>query len=402
MDRVLLNDASAPLAIRQFREMGATRIAAPQKVAMVCDHFAPAPTIQAEKNFNQMRSFAAEHDVADFFDVGKGGIEHTLLPEKGLIAPGDLIVGGDSHTCTSGAFGALGTGMGATDIAAALALDEVWLMVPRSVRVELKGTKNPYVTGKDIILEVLRVIGTAGAVYECLEFGGDGIQAFNPDERMAICNMAVEAGAKTGIVEADEVTEKWAEEHVSSRGELLRADSDAEYESRIVIDLEKLAPLVAQPHSPDRVVPVAEGSGVHVDQVYIGNCANGTMTDLRQAVSILRGNSVSKGTRLIVVPATQEIYRQALAEGLLDAIVEAGGAVSTPACGGCFGGYIGLLDGGEVAVATTNRNFHGRMGHPDARIYLANAYVAAASAVAGELVEPASIVNRSKRAKVAK
>lgn len=392
VDCVLLNDVSGPLSFQQFREMGATRVAEPEHVVLVCDHFAPAPSIAAAHGLKAMRQFAAEQGIPHFFDVGQGGIEHTLLPERGLIAPGDLIIGGDSHTCTYGAFNAFGTGLGSTDIAAAMALGELWFLVPESVRFVFHGAKRPYVTGKDIILRVLREIGADGATYQAMEFAGEGIASLTIDERMAVCNMAVEGGAKTGIVVPDAVTEAWARDHASPRPhQLVAPDADAHYAATYSFDLADFGPMVARPHSPANVVPVEEVVGTHVDQVYIGNCANGTLTDLRQAVALLGGRHVARGTRAIVVPATQRVYEQALAEGLITQLVEAGVAVSTPTCGACFGGHMGLLDEGEVAITTTNRNFRGRMGHAGAQVYLASASVAAAAAVAGEIVDPAQV-----------
>ncbi len=391
VDRILLNDASGPLAFRQFRQMGATRVAVPESVVLVCDHFAPAPSMAAARSLRALRSFAAEQGIPHYFEVGQGGIEHTLLPERGLVSPGSLIIGGDSHSCTYGAFGAFGTGLGSTDIAAAMALGDLWFMVPETIRCDFTGGRRPFVTGKDIILRVLAKVGADGATYRSLEFGGDAIAAFNIDERMAVCNMAVEAGAKTGVVVPDEITAAWAADYVTGTCELITPDPDAVYLARYVFDLADLGPMVAKPPSPANVVPLEETVGIGVHQVYIGNCANGTMTDLRQAAHVLGGRTVARGTRVIVVPATQRIYRQALAEGIIDQLVEAGAAVSTPTCGACFGGHMGLLDEGEVAVATTNRNFRGRMGHPEASIYLANAYVAAAAAVAGEIVDPADV-----------
>lgn len=392
VDLALLNDVTGPLCFQQFREMGATRVADPERVALVCDHFAPAPSIAAAHGLKVMRQFAEEQQIPHFFDVGQGGIEHTLLPERGLIAPGDLIIGGDSHTCTYGAFNAFGTGLGSTDIAAALALGELWFLVPESVRFTFLGAKRPYVTGKDIILRALREIGADGATYQAMEFTGEGVASLSIDERMAVCNMAVEGGAKTGIVTPDAVTEAWARAHVALRPyELVAPDPDARYAASYTFDLADFGPMVARPHSPANVVPLDEVVGTHVDQVYIGNCANGTLTDLRQAVSLLGGRRVARGTRAIVVPATQRVYEQAMAEGLIAQLVEAGVAVSTPTCGACFGGHMGLLDDGEVAITTTNRNFRGRMGHAGAQVYLANASVAAAAAVAGEIVDPAQI-----------
>jgi 3-isopropylmalate/(R)-2-methylmalate dehydratase large subunit len=391
VDLVLLNDANGPVAIRHFENMGGGAVASPDNLAMVCDHFAPAPNAAAARMLGDMRKFAKAKGIKHFYDAGKGGIEHTLIPEQGLLGPGDLIAGGDSHTGTAGAFGAFGTGMSWAGMAAIMVLDETWFRVPESMRFNLHGSKPAYVTGKDIILKVLQEIGVDGGLYKSLEFAGPAVSQFNIDERMAICNMLVEAGAKTGMVEPDAITEAWAKQHCKRDYALIKADPDAHYEARLDIDLSALRPLVAKPYSPGNVVAVDEIKGVHVDQVYMGNCANGTLTDLRQIASILKGRKIASGTRAIIVPATQKIYLQAVAEGLIGHFVEAGAAVSTPTCGACFGGHNGALDDGEVAVATVNRNFKGRAGHAGSQVYLGNSYVAAAAAVAGEIIDPAKL-----------
>ena len=394
-DRILLNDVSGPLAFQEFERMGATRVSDPEQVVLVQDHFAPAPSLGGATALQAVRRFRDSQGIEHFFDVGQGGIEHTLLPQQGLVRPGDLIIGGDSHTCTYGAFDAFGTGMGSTDIAAALALGEIWLRVPETQRFIFRGSRRPFVTGKDVILRVLREIGVDGANYQAMEFYGLG--AFSMDERMAICNMVVEGGAKAGFVAPDEVTRSWASGLFKDAFTLVAADEDAQYLATRRFDLEAFGPQVARPGSPGDVSDLADVEGRRVDQVYIGNCANGTLTDLRQAAEVLRGRRVARRTRLIVVPATQEIYRAALEQGIIDDLVAAGAAVSTPSCGACFGGHMGLLAEGEVAITTTNRNFRGRMGHPDAGIYLASAYVAAASAVAGAVCDPAVVLGEGKR-----
>lgn len=397
VDRILLNDVSGPLAFRQFEAVGATKLSNPDQVVLVADHFAPPPTIAAAHGIRQMRVFAERYGVTHYYEVGQGGIEHALLPEQGLVAPGELIIGGDSHSCTYGAFNAFGTGLGSTDIAVALALGDLWFQIPQTLRFEFTGRPTAYVTGKDVILRVLQEIGVDGATYMALEFSGEGIWALNMDERMALCNMTVEAGAKAGMVEADPLLSAWAQERAVPSDKAVAADKDAIYRERYVLSLADMPPLVAVPHSPGDVHSLDEVSGRHVDQVYIGNCANGTLTDLRQAAEILRGRHVARGTRLIVVPATQHIYQQALEDGIIEQLIEAGAAVSTPTCGACFGGHMGLLDQDEVAVATTNRNFRGRMGHAKAEIYLGNAFVAAAAAVAGELIDPVLITGGRER-----
>jgi 3-isopropylmalate/(R)-2-methylmalate dehydratase large subunit len=392
VDFILFNDANGPVAFRHFANMGGTKVAVPDKVGLVCDHFAPAPSAAGAHMLRDMRSFARDKGIKHFFDVGKGGIEHTLIPELGLIGPGDLVAGGDSHTGTAGAFNAFGTGMSWAGMAAIMMIDETWFRVPESMRFHLHGKKAPYVTGKDVILKCLQDLGVDGALYRSMEFGGPGIAEFNIDERMGICNMVVEAGGKTGIVEADAQTEAWAKATCKRPYTLTNADADAEYYSRHDYDLSKMVPMVAKPYSPDNVVPVSEiKPGVKLDQVYMGNCANGTISDLRQIASVLKGRKVSKWTRVMIVPATQKIYRQAMEEGLIDQFIEAGAAVSTPTCGACFGGHNGALDDGEVAFATINRNFKGRAGHAGAQVYLGNSYVAAASAIAGEIIDPAKL-----------
>ncbi len=391
VDLLLLNDVSGPLAFQQFAKMGGRRVADPNRVMLVNDHFAPAKDIASAHGLRAMREFAAQQHIPHFFDVGDGGIEHTLIAQKGFVKPGELIVGGDSHTTTSGAYGAFATGMGSTDIAAALALGWLWFVVPQSIRFEFSGERRPYVTGKDLILHVIGRVGVGGATYMSMEFGGPGIGALNNDERMALCNMAAEAGAKAGMVAPDATTREFLVQRVRGAFAEVHPDPDASYVATHRFDLAGMPPLVARPHSPGNVAPVGEVLGQKVDQVYIGNCANGTMTDLQQAVSMLRGRRLAPGVRMVVVPATQEIYKQALQDGLLEVFVDAGAAVSTPTCGACFGGHMGVLDDGEVAITTTNRNFLGRMGHVGARVFLANAYVAAAAGVAGEIVDPAKV-----------
>ncbi len=395
-DIVLLNEVSGVFALKAFAEMGAERVADPERVAIVCDHFVPAKDARSAALVAEARSFARRHGIGHYWEIGAtadAGIEHTLLPEQGLVRPGDLIAGGDSHTCTYGAFGAFGTGVGSTDIAAALALGEIWVKVPETERVEFLGAPEAYVTGKDLILAYLARAGVAGATYRALEFAGAAVRDLSIDGRMALCNMAVEAGAKTGIVAADATTLGWLSGRVPPASlRALAPAADARYEHHTTVDIDHMAPLVAQPHSPGNVVAVDQLSGgIHVDQVYVGNCANGTLSDLRQLAEMLRGRRVAAGTRLIVVPATQRIYGEAIREGLIELFIEAGAMVAPPTCGACFGGHMGIIGAGETALATTNRNFRGRMGDRDSRVYLANAYVAGATAVAGEIVPPAAI-----------
>ncbi|RDI73749.1 homoaconitate hydratase family protein [Gaiella occulta] len=389
-DVVMTNDISGPMAFRAMERMGAARVFDPGKVVIVPDHFVPAKDERSAALQKLLRDWAHEQGVA-YYEQGRGGIEHQVLVEEGWVVPGSVIAGGDSHTCTYGALGSFGTGLGSTDIAACLASGAFWQAVPTTIQVELTGTRRPFVTGKDVILAVIGELGVSGGLGSVLEFVGDGAEGLSLDERLAVANMAVEAGAETGLFPADaavaayldgRTTRPWAAEH---------SDADAQYEGSVLIDLESVPPLVALPHSPGNVVPVSEAKGRAIDQVYIGNCANGTITDLRQAAEMLRGRTVHRRTRLIVVPASQRVYRQALAEGLLDVFAAAGALVSAPSCGACFGGSGGILAAGEAAITTTNRNFRGRMGAGESSVHLANAWVAAAAAVAGEIVDPADL-----------
>jgi 3-isopropylmalate/(R)-2-methylmalate dehydratase large subunit len=389
-DLVFANDISGPLAFRAMERMEVDRVFDPAKVVMVADHFVPAKDARSAELQRRMKEWSERQEVK-FFDQGRGGIEHTLLCEEGWIVPGSVVAGGDSHTCTLGALGAFATGLGSTDIGACLALGEFWQPVPGTIRVDFSGEKRPFVTGKDLILAVIGEIGVGGATNCVLEFGGDGAAALSVDERLAVSNMAVEAGAETGLFPADETTAAYLDGRVEPGWTAERSDDDAVLAQTLEIDLSALEPLIALPHLPGNVVPIAEAIGTKIDQVYVGNCSNGTMTDLRQTAELLRGRRVHEGCRMIVVPATQSIYRQALAEGLLDVFVEAGAMVSTPTCGACFGGHMGVLAAGEHALTTTNRNFKGRMGSPEAEVHLANAYVAAAAAVAGEIVHPSEV-----------
>ena len=389
-DVVMANDVSGPVAFRAMEKMGAKRVFDPSRVVMVADHFMPAKDVKSAELQARLKHWSDEQGVT-FYGQGRGGIEHTLLCEEGWIVPGAVIAGGDSHTCTYGALGAFGTGLGSTDIASCLALGSFWQAVPDTIQVELTGETGPFVTGKDVILAVIGEIGVGGGTNAVLEFVGPGAEALSVDERLAVANMAVEAGSETGIFPADAKVEHYLADRARAAWSTERSDTDASFRQRLELDLSALEPLVALPHLPGNVKPVSEAGPVQVDQVYIGNCANGTMTDLRQAASILVGRRVHPRTRAIVVPATQAIWREAADEGLLDQFVEAGAIVSTPTCGACFGGSNGALAAGENAVTTTNRNFRGRMGSPEASVYLANAWVAATAAVAGELVHPRTL-----------
>jgi 3-isopropylmalate/(R)-2-methylmalate dehydratase large subunit len=390
-DVLLLNDVSGPLAFDQFAAMGASSPADPERVVLVADHFAPASDINSATAIQSLRAFARAHGISRFYEPGRGGIEHTLLDELGLVGHGSIVFGADSHTCTAGAFNALGIGFGSTDLAAVLATGRLWLRVPESIRVELTGRPGAYVTGKDVILDLIRRIDVDGAADAALEFGGPGLASLSIEDRMAIANMAVEAGADTCAFEGDAISRA----HMALRGRAdhdpIAPDADATYRSRIDLDLSQLSPMVARPPSPNLAVPVEALAGERVDQVYVGNCANGTMADLRQVAEVLRGRTIAPHVRMIVVPATQKIWRAALAEGLLEVIAAAGATISPPTCGACFGGHMGILAAGETAIATTNRNFRGRMGHADSRVFLANSWVAASAAVAGEIVPPQAL-----------
>ncbi len=391
IDIVMANDVSGPVAFRAMAEMGIDKVFDPDKVIMVADHFMPAKDAVSAAQQRRLKEWSQAHGV-HFYDQGRGGIEHTVMVEEGFVVPGAVVVGGDSHTCTHGALGAFGTGLGSTDIAAALAFGEFWQGVPATILVNITGEKRRFVTGKDIILAVIAQTGVAGGTDKVLEFVGPGAEALSIDERLAVANMAVEAGSETGIFPADETTRAYLEGRARTAWEPVHSDPGAEFAQTIQIDLDGLDPLIAMPHLPGNVERVADVTGKKIDQVYIGNCGNGTITDLRQAAEIFRGRTVHRDVRAIIVPASQRVYRQALDEGLLGVFVDAGLIVSTPTCGACFGGGNGVLAAGEAALTTTNRNFKGRMGSGDAEVHLANAWVAAAAAVAGEIVNPADVL----------
>ena len=388
VSKVLANDITAPLAIKSFEKMGATKVFDPEKVILVCDHFTPNKDIDSAEQVKIVREFAKKMEIKYYFEGGDAGVEHALLPELGLVEPMDIVVGADSHTCTYGAIGAFATGLGSTDIAAAMVLGETWFKVPPTIYVELKGKLPEFVQGKDIILNLIGNIGVDGALYKALEFGGDTLKELNIEMRMTIANMAIEAGAKVGLFPIDDITKKYMEERGKKVHDFLYPDEDARYEKKITIEVDQLSPQVACPHLPENVKPVEEVKGVKVDQVVIGSCTNGRITDLREAAEILKGRKVKKHVRLIILPATPNIYKQALKEGLIEIFLDAGAVVGPPTCGPCLGGHMGILASGEVAVATTNRNFKGRMGSLDSFVYLSNPSVAAASAVCGEIVHP--------------
>ena len=389
LDLVLGNDITAPVAIGEFQKFGRAAVFDREKIALVPDHFTPNKDIKAAAQCAAMRAFAKEQGIANYFEVGHDcGIEHALLPEKGLITAGDLVIGADSHTCTYGALGAFSTGVGSTDMAAGMSAGETWFRVPSAIKVVLKGKPRKWVCGKDVILHLIGMIGVDGARYQSLEFAGDGIASLSMDDRFTIANMAIEAGAKNGIFPVDETTRAYLREHNAKPPRVYEADADAEYERVIEIDLDELEPTVAFPHLPSNTRPVREAGNVAIDQVVIGSCTNGRISDMRAAAEVLRGRRVADGVRAIVIPATQRIWLQALEEGLLKTFVEAGCVVSPPTCGPCLGGHMGILAKNERCVATTNRNFVGRMGHVESEVYLASPAVAAASAIAGRITTP--------------
>ncbi len=391
-DLVMANDISGSVAFREMERMGVPRVFDPSKVLMVADHFMPAKDAKSAELQRILKTWSKDQGVA-FYDQGRGGIEHAVMVEDGWVVPGDVVAGGDSHTCTHGALGAFATGLGSTDVAACLAFGEFWQSVPATIRVEFTGSKQPFVSGKDLILAVIAELGVGGGTNHVLEFVGDGAEALTIDERLAVSNLAVEAGSETGIFPADEVTREYLEGRTDRTWTPERSDPGAPFAREVRIDLDALGPLIAMPHSPGNVASLDDAIGIPIDQAYIGNCSNGTMTDLRQAAQLFEGRTVHERCRAIIVPATAKIYREALAEGLIDTFVEAGAVVSTPTCGACFGGGMGVLAAGEKAIATTNRNFKGRMGSPEAEVHLANSWVAAAAAVAGEIVDPQDVLD---------
>ena len=391
VDMVLGNDITTPVAITEFEKAGFTQVFDKDKISIVLDHYTPCKDIKSAELCLQARNFAHKHNITNFFDVGQMGVEHALLPEKGLCAPGEIIVGADSHTCTYGAVGAFSTGIGSTDMAAAMATGLLWFKVPAAIKVTLKGKLQPYVSGKDVILHLIGEIGVDGALYQSLEFTGEGVASLSMDDRFTISNMAIEAGGKNGIFPVDEKTMEYINGRVNRPCEAFEADPDAIYAREVVIDLDKLEPTVAMPHLPENTKVVSEVAGLPINQVVIGSCTNGRISDLRAAAAVLKGRKVADGVRCIVIPATQEIVLQAMQEGLIQTFIEAGCAVSTPTCGPCLGGHMGVMAEGERTVSTTNRNFVGRMGHVTSEVILASPAVAAASAVAGCVADPRAL-----------
>ncbi len=385
LDLVLGNDITTPVAINEFQKAGCGGVFDQKKIVFVLDHFTPNKDIKAAEQSKQIRQFAREKGIEHFYDVGDMGVEHALLPEKGLVVAGDLVVGADSHTCTYGALGAFSTGVGSTDMAAGMATGKVWLKVPSAIRFNLSGKLPKYVSGKDLILHIIGLVGVDGALYQSMEFGGEGVHSLSMSDRFCISNMAIEAGAKNGIFPVDEQTLAYIAEHSSRNPVLYAADGDAEYARVIDIDLSRVRQTVAFPHLPENARTFENMPEVKIDQVVIGSCTNGRLEDLVIAAGILKGKKVAKGVRTIIIPATQKIYLEAMEMGLLKTFIEAGCVVSTPTCGPCLGGYMGILAKGERCVSTTNRNFVGRMGHPESEVYLASPAVAAASAIAGKI-----------------
>ena len=396
----LANDITAPLAIGVFKELGAEAVFDREKIAMVQDHFVPNKDIQSAQQVKLMREFVREQGVKHFFELGETGIEHVILPEKGLVCPGDLVVGADSHTCTYGALGAFSTGMGSTDLGVILATGSTWLKVPDSIRIVYEGEPGRWIGGKDLILYTLGVLGVAGAVYRALEFTGEGASQLSMAHRFTMANMAVEAGAKNGIFCADDTTAAYMKDRSSRAGSFFQSDPDAEYAEEIHVSLESMEPQVALPHSPDNARPVSEVGSVRLDQVFLGSCTNGRLDDLREAASLLKGHRVAKSTRFIVIPGSPMIYREAIREGIIEVFLDAGAVIGPPCCGPCLGGHMGILAAGEKALSTSNRNFVGRMGHPESEVYLAGPAVAAASAIAGEIISPAQIAAQKGRGRV--
>jgi 3-isopropylmalate/(R)-2-methylmalate dehydratase large subunit len=392
VDLVMINDMMGAMIIRIMDRMGAHKVFDPARVASVHSHIAPNADIKSAELSYVLRQWSKDQEIVHYFPEGSGGIEHVLLPEQGLIAPGELVVGADSHSCTYGAFGTFATGMGTTDIAAALALGETWLRVPETLKFEFKGTLQPMVTGKDLILYIIGQIGLDGARYKSMEFTGEAMVSLPMEDRMTVTNMVVEAGGKNGLFEVDATTETYLDEHGVTRSWTAhQSDPDAHYDRVYTWDASSLEPLVAKPFLPSNVVPVSEVRGIKVDQVFIGSCTNGKIEDLRQAAKILAGKRVAKHTRVIITPATHQVYLTALREGLVETFMTAGATVTPPTCGACAGLHLGVLASKDVCISTTNRNFRGRMGHVDSQVYLANPYVAAASALSGEITDPREV-----------
>ncbi len=388
LDIVLGNDITTPVAVNEFTKAGFDKVFDKDKIAIVLDHFVPNKDIKAAEQSKQCRQFACSHCVSHFYDVGKMGIEHALLPEQGVVTAGDCIIGADSHTCTYGALGAFSTGVGSTDMAAGMATGTAWFKVPSAIKFNLTGKLNKNCSGKDVILTIIGMIGVDGALYKSMEFTGEGVSALSMDDRLCICNMAIEAGAKNGIFPVDDITIKYLEGRSERKPVVYSADSDAEYERVIDIDLSEIVPTVSCPHLPENTRPATELGDIKIDQVVIGSCTNGRMEDMQAAYQALKGKKVAQGVRCIIIPATMQIYKECVEKGYVSAFIDAGAVVSTPTCGPCLGGYMGILAAGERCIATTNRNFVGRMGHVESEVYLASPQTAAASAITGYITYP--------------
>lgn len=388
LDLVLGNDITTPVAVNEFKKAGFDSVFDKDRIAIVLDHFVPNKDIKAAEQSKQCREFACKNCISHFYDVGKMGIEHALLPEQGVVTAGDCIIGADSHTCTYGAVGAFSTGVGSTDMAAGMATGTAWFKVPAAIKFELKNSLPKNCSGKDVILTIIGMIGVDGALYKSMEFTGDGVKSLSMDDRLCICNMAIEAGAKNGIFPVDDVTRAYLDGRTERPPVEYAADPDAEYEKTIIIDLSKIVPTVSCPHLPENTKPATELSGVKIDQVVIGSCTNGRMEDMEAAYRILNGKKVADGVRCIIIPATMAIYKECIERGYVTAFIDAGAVVSTPTCGPCLGGYMGILAEGERCVSTTNRNFVGRMGHVKSEVYLASPLTAASSAITGYITSP--------------
>jgi len=392
LDMVLGNDVTTPVAINEFEKAGFTSVFDNTKISMVMDHFTPNKDIKSATNSLQCRTFAGKYNIKNYYDVGEMGIEHALLPEKGIVASGECIIGADSHTCTYGALGAFSTGVGSTDMCAGMATGEAWFKVPSAIKFNLSGKLNEYVMGKDVILHIIGMIGVDGALYKSMEFSGEGLKSLSMDDRLSMANMAIEAGAKNGIFAVDDITVEYQKGRVDREYKIYEADADAEYDAVYDIDLSKIKPTVSFPHLPENTKTTDECGEVKIDQVVIGSCTNGRLEDMAMAAKILKGRHVAKNVRCIVIPATQQVYLDCIKNGYMETFIEAGCAVSTPTCGPCLGGHMGILAKGERAVATTNRNFVGRMGHPESEVYLASPAVAAASAITGKISDPSEVM----------
>ena len=401
LDLVLANDITGPVSISEFQKAGFQDVFDKSKVSLVMDHFAPNKDIKSAEQCKTCRTFAYQFDLKHFYDVGEMGIEHALIPEKGMVVPGDVVIGADSHTCTYGALGAFSTGVGSTDLAAGMATGKAWFKVPGAIKFNLRNELKPYVSGKDVILHIIGMIGVDGALYKSMEFTGQGVASLSIDDRLTIANMAIEAGAKNGIFPVDDVTKKYLKGRTERDFTEFEADSDAEYDAIYDIDLSQIEPTVSFPHLPENTHEIGSINNIAIDQVVIGSCTNGRLSDMEAAAKILKGRRVAKGVRAIIIPATQAIYKECIKKGYIEDFIDAGCIVSTPTCGPCLGGYMGILAEGERCVSTTNRNFVGRMGHINSEVYLASPAVAAASAIAGKIADP-RIVNSPEERKAQK